>query len=293
MLRKLFRFIFYKIWLCSDKRIIDYHFMNILGRKMNWDNPRDLNEKINWLKIYGDTSLWSKLADKYEVRKFIINKKLEDILIPIYGRWSSVDQIDWNSLPQSFVLKTNHGCGGVYIVKDKTKLNVNQISRELSHSLKERYGFYQGEPHYLKIPPLIIAEQLLEDNGNFSFSMVDYKVWCFNGSPYCVFVCYNRTKSSLVVECYDLEWNFHPEWISNTSHVVGGKGIVPKPINLDYMINCAKLLSEGFPQVRIDFYNIDGKVYFGEMTFTSLGGFMRYFTDKVLNEMGEKIEILK
>lgn len=291
MLRKFLRFLFYRMWLCSNKRIIDYHFMNIFGHKMNWDNPRDLNEKINWLKIYGDTSLWSNLADKYRVRKFVSSRKLENILIPIYGKWDSAEKIDWQNLPESFVLKTNHGCGGVYIVRDKSKLDKNKICKELSRSLKERYGYYQGEPHYLNIPPLIVAEQLLENNENFSTSIVDYKIWCFNGLPYCIFVCYSRTKDSLIVECYDLAWNFHPEWINNTNHVKGGEGIVPKPENLEYMLECAKILSDGFPEVRVDFYNIKGKVYFGEMTFTSLGGYMRYFSEDILKKMGELIKL--
>ena len=284
--------LYFKYWLITTKRIIDWLYSYVLGKKMNWVNPQDLNEKINWLKVYGDTTLWPKLADKYKVREYLEEKGLSNLLVPLYGKWNSADEIDFDILPQQFVLKTNHGSGEVLVVKDKTKLNQDIVRSDVRRWLKERYGFLQGEPHYLKIKPVVIAEELLEEKNNtFSTSLVDYKVWCFNGKPYCVWACYSRTKNGTYVGTYDLDWNYHPEWSVFTEHYKDGGPVVTKPKSLDEMLNAATILSEGFPQVRVDFYDVDGKLYFGEMTFTSNGGFMRFYTDAFLLQMGKQIQL--
>ena len=260
---------------------------------MNWSDPQDLNEKINWLKVYGDTSMWPNLADKYNVREYLKDKGLSSILVPLYGKWDSVDELDFRSLPPQFVLKTNHGSGEIMVVKDKSKLDVGEVKSSFRIWLKEKYGFLQGEPHYLKIKPVIIAEELLvEKNNSFSTSLVDYKVWCFNGKPYCIWACYSRTKDGTYVGTYDLNWNYHPEWSVFTNHYKNGGPVVTKPKSFDKMMEAAAILSEGFPQVRVDFYDVDGKLYFGEMTFTSNGGYMQFYTDDFLLQMGKQI-ILK
>lgn len=290
IIRNLIKFLFYKYYLRTPKRIVDYLYKRIFNTNINWDAPKTLNEKINWLKIYGNTSLWTELADKYLVRNYIAQKGLSDILVTIYGAWKNADEIDLDILPNKFVLKTNHGCGGVYLIKNKELSDFNVIRERLNADLKMQYGFYQGEPHYMGIQPLIIAEALLEEE-NSDHSVVDYKVWCFNGQPYCIFVCYNRTNTNLYVECYDLEWNFHPEWLNSAEKIKIGSGVIARPKRLEYILECARTLSSGFPQVRVDFYHINDKVYFGEMTFTSLGGFMTYFTNEALNTMGDKVNI--
>lgn len=287
--RDKIKYIFYKYWLRTPKRIAGHLYKRIFKRNINWTSPQTINEKINWLKIYGDTSLWTRLADKYLVRDYVIQKGLSDILVPLFGKWTNADDINWDLLPNKFVLKTNHGCGGVYIIKDKESVDKRILQQRLNDDLQEKYGFYQGEPHYLNIKPLIIAEALLEEKD--ANSIVDYKVWCFNGEPYCIFVCYNRTSDSLCVECYDLNWNFHPEWLHATNTIKIGEGVIPQPRRLKYILDCAKLLSKDFPQVRVDFYHINDSVYFGEMTFTSLGGYMTYFTEDTLNEMGSRVNI--
>lgn len=258
---------------------------------MNWGNPQDINEKINWLKLYGDTSQWARLADKYKVREYIKEKGLESLLVPLYGVWNKVEDIDFNSLPESFVLKANNGCGDYIVVKDKRATGLESQIKSLKRDLKNRYGYYQGEYHYVKIPPKIIAEELLIQEESFSSSLIDYKVWCFGGKPYCILTCYSRDKSKVYVESYDLEWNYHPENSVFTDHFRDGGGIIPKPECLEELLDYAKILSEGFPQVRVDFYIVKGKIYFGEMTFTSAGGCMEYFTDKFLLEMGKEVSL--
>lgn len=287
-----FKKLYFKYWLITPKRIIDWLYSYVLGKKMNWDNPQDLNEKINWLKVYGDTSLWPKLADKYKVREYLEEKGLSNLLVTLYGKWNTAEEVDFDSLPQQFVLKTNHGSGEILVVKDKSTLDQEKVRCDIKRWLKERYGFLQGEPHYLKIKPVVIAEEFLEEKNNtFSTSLVDYKVWCFNGKPYCVWACYSRTKDCTYVGTYDLDWNYHPEWSVFTEHYKDGGPVVTKPQSLNEMLNAATILSEGFPQVRVDFFDVDGKLYFGEMTFTSNGGFMRFYTDEFLLQMGKQIRL--
>lgn len=291
-IKQIIKKVYFKYWLRTPKRIIDWLYSYVLGKKMNWKDPQDLNEKINWLKVYGDTSMWPILADKYRVREYIESKGLANILVPLYGKWDSADEVDFESLPSEFVIKTNHGSGGILVVKDKKTLNIAEVRENLKRWLNEKYGLLQGEPHYLKIKPAVIAEKLLvEKNNTFSTSLVDYKVWCFNGKPYCVWACYSRTKSGTYVGTYDLEWNYHPEWSVFTDHYMDGGPVVPKPKSFDEMMKAASILSEGFPQVRVDFYDVDGKLYFGEMTFTSNGGFMRFYTDEFLFQMGNQIRL--
>ncbi len=274
--------------------IINHNFNGILHRQLNWKDPKDINEKINWLKLYGNTTQWSYLADKYKVREYVKSKGLGDILIPQYDVYEQAKDIDFSKLPERFVLKTNHGSGDCIIVKNKSEIDEHDIRKKLKKALDERYGLYTGEPHYLKIKPLIIAEALLDNNElGFTTSLIDYKVWCFDGKPYSVWSCYSRTKKHTYVNTFDLEWNCHPETSVFNDHYRNGEGKVPKPKLLNEMLRAAATLSQGFPVVRVDFYEVKGHLYFGEMTFTSNGGYMDYFSDNYLLEMGKQIVLRK
>lgn len=276
------------------KTVISKEFYKTFGHPLNWENPCDLNEKINWLKLYSDTSLWTELSDKYKVREYIKEKGLSHILVKLYGCWNNAEDIDFDKLPQSFVLKTNNGSGDVIVVKDKSEINMDKIRKELNIALKQKFGYSHGEPHYLMIKPCIIAEQYLEQSSDsYTTSIVDYKIWCFNGKPNFIWTCYSRSKDGVLVETRDLDWNYHPEKSVFTHHYKDGKGIVPKPKCLSQMIDIAAKLSYGFPQVRVDLYEIEGRVYFGEMTFTSNGGFNNFYTAEFLNELGSLIKLPK
>lgn len=270
---------------------IERNYKFFMHKRINLDNPKDLNEKINWLKLHSDYQLWSDLADKYKVRDYIKSKGLNDILIPLYGVWNNANEIDFSKLPESFVLKTNHGSGDVEIVRDKESVNFGHIVNKLNKFLQMPYGISSGEPHYLFIKPKIVAEALLIPAENYSSSLVDYKIWCFNGKPHHIWACYNRTKSEVKVETRDLEWNHHPEYSVFNHHYVDGGGRIPKPKNLERMLEIARILSEGFKEVRVDLYNQEGKIYFGEMTFTGNGGYMDFYTNEFLLEMGELIDL--
>lgn len=295
--------IFHEAWvIIYPKSYARFWYKKISHKKLNLDNPRDYNEKIQWLKLYTDISKWTDLADKYKVREYVKELGLEHILVELFGVWEKAEEIDFSLLPNRFVLKTNHGHGKVILVKDKTKLDVNKTKKQLNSWLRERYGLVSFEPHYWKIKRKIIAEELLEDKTSKleSSSLVDYKFWCLNGEPEIIMVLYDRNnitvgaskKSSVTAvraSVYDMNWNFRPD-------IMAGEladeppAELPKPECFDEMVQITKILSKPFPQVRVDLYEVNKKVYLSELTFTP-GGNMAYFTSEYFLKMGEKIDL--
>lgn len=264
----------------------------VLKENLNLKDPKTINEKILWLSLFSDTSRWSELSDKYAVRKYVEEKVSKDILVDLYGKWENVEDIDWKSLPNSFVLKSNNASGTVKIVKDKSKLNIEETKEILHKWLTNKYSSTTTEFHYKKIKPCIIAEQLLvEDNPDISQSLIDYKIWCFNGKAYSIFVCTNRNKGHVELALFDRNWNYQPENSVFTDHYRKCKVLPSKPDKLEEMLAIAESLSLGFPEVRIDMYYVNNKIYFGEMTFTSACGTMNYFTRKYLLELGELVDL--
>ncbi len=274
-------------------RVAKLRYMYIMHKWPHFEHPKDLNEKINYLKFYGDTSKWPMLTDKYAVRKYIESIGLGDTLVKLYGKWDSVEDIDWDSLPDKFVMKCNNGSGDVLICKDKAKLDIEATKRYFDKMLHREFGVVSGEPHYALIKPCIIAEELLDASTQpcGSSSLVDYKIWCFNGNPHSVWCCYNRKQYHANVGVYDLNWQYHPEASVFTKHYIMERQQLPKPTCLDRMIEVAKKLSWGFPVLRVDLYEVNGHVYFGELTFTSQSGCMDYFSKKFLNETGALIKL--
>jgi hypothetical protein len=260
-------------------------YKELFGKNIDWEKPRDLNETINYLAFKTDTSIWSKLADKYRVRDYVKEKGLADILVPLIAKYNSPNEIDFKKLPNQFVLKCNNGSGDVVIIKDKTKIIPREIKNQITNSFQSQFGLETAEPHYLKIKPCIIAEEYLPST---EISVVDYKVWCFNGKPYYIFTVSNRNlkKHTADYNLFDLNWNKIDIHITEKYR---NKLFIKKPVHLDEMLSYAKILSQGFPEVRVDFYEVNDKVYFGEMTFTSQCGRMDYFTPEFLKTMGEKI----
>lgn len=265
-------------------------FFYKLHRWPNFEHPKDVNEKINWMKFYGDTSLWPTLADKYAVREYVKERVGEEYLIPLIGKWDSVDDIDWEKLPNQFVMKCNNGSGDVVVCKDKLQLDIKKTRKHFNQVLHIPYGLLTGESHYALIKPCIIAETLLDSNNqpNDSLSLVDYKIWCTNGKP-CYIVCYSNRHNKYYSEIgiYDKEWKSHPEYLKYSSHYIREHQPIPRPQNLEVMLHIASKLSKDIPLVRVDLYEVNAHVYFGEMTLSSSGGYMNHFTQEFLNKMGE------
>lgn len=273
------------------QRLIDRMWQRTYGFKVDWNHPRDINEKIQWQICFGDTSKWPDLADKYKVRDYIKGKGYEHILTQLYGVWDDARKIDIDALPDKFVLKCNHDCGSTILIDKQKGVDRVSVIDELNNHMSHKFGYIHCEPHYNKIRPLIMAEEMLENTDTFSTSMVDYKVWCFDGKPYCVFGDYGRTHEHLYTNVYDLNWQVHPEWSVFTNHFLDGGGRIPRPDKLEEMLKIASDLSVGHPQVRVDFYIVKGKIYFGEMTFTSACGRMDYFTPEFLKVLGAQVKL--
>lgn len=253
--------------------------------------PHDLNEKILWLSRHSDLSVWTRLSDKYLVREYVKERGLEEILVPMYQHCKSVDDIDFDSLPQQFVIKPTSGSGNVVVVNDKSKVSAETVRNKLKNGTSRWFGFATGEPHYLDIKNSYVVEVLLPSEG--SHGVVDYKIWCFNGKAQACLVCADRNidKHKVSVVSYSLpDWQRHPERIYGRYK---NDVEVARPRQLERMIEISEKLSAGIPCVRVDLYEVGDKVYFGEMTFTSNGGRMRYFTDEYLLDMGQCLDVKK
>lgn len=288
-LYKLYKYIYYKYGKKHPMWLANRLYKKNFGRFVNWDNPTEMNEKIRWMQFFSDTSLWTELADKYKARKFIEEKGYGNILVPLLGVWDDANKIDFSLLPKSFVIKTNHGCGDVYVIKDKSQVDLELLRSKMQTYLHTPFGYENIELHYLRIKPCILAEEMLPLDINYSSSIVDYKFYCLNGKPYCCGVFYDRdvmthhTNSTF----YDMNWIRHDEW-RNLSVKRPSKDI-PRPYTLNKMIQACNDLASTIPFVRIDFYEVNNNLYFGEFTFTpaSLSG--GSLSKRLCEEIGEKI----
>ena len=282
-------FIFHVLGCCWPRMQVSLRYRLTHGKWIDWKNPRDIDEKIQWLKFYGDTSQWPRLADKYAVREYVKEKGLEDILVPLIGKWDKAEDIPWESLPNQFVMKTNHGSGDALVCTDKSKLDTAYHTKNFDRLLKEKFGVTMYEPHYDKIKPCIIAEELLDASKQDypSSSPIDYKLWCFDGKPAYFFVCFNRANGSCDVSTYDTDWNLYPQYIKGVDHYHACDTPLPRPHCLEQMLAIAPKLTKGFPCVRLDLYEIDHKLYFGEMTFTPASGANYFYPQEFLNVLGD------
>lgn len=269
-------------WISLRYRLRFKRFPNLL-------NPSTLNEKILYLSLKTNTEKWTFCADKYKVREYVTSHKCKDMLVKLYGVYEEPSQIDYKKLPTEFIIKTNHGCGGIFIVKDKNKINTQKINKKLKKSISQRYGDFESGIHYTRIQPRIIIEELLHETGNSS-SLIDYKIWCFNGKPQFIFVITNRKGHNMDIMMYDLDWNALPNYC-RFNNTYKQATLIEKPKNFEMMLKTAALLASEFPQVRVDLYNIEGKIYFGELTFTSLGGLMTYFSEEFQEIAGGMIDL--
>jgi len=269
-----------------DSWMLKLQYRIKMGRKLNLKKPQRWTEKIQWYKIFYRTSLMTQCADKFDVRNYVKEKGLDHILNKLYAVYEDVNQVDFESLPQEFVMKTTNGSGTNIICKDKSKLNIVKVKQSM-HEWMERDNFASGrEWSYKGILPKIIVEEFLEDKNNQFNGINDYKFLCFNGKvKYIVFDVdrhYGHKRN-----IYDEEWNFVNV---NTDHPNFGD-CVPRPDGLDEMLRVSSILAEDFPFVRVDLYWVNGKVYFGELTFYPWTGYVQFDPDKFDFILGEKFEL--
>lgn len=272
-------------WL-SDKSYVKLAFRIFMKRKLNLKNPTTYNEKLQWLKLYDHNPNYTDLVDKYTVRKYISEKIGEKYLIPIIGVWDKFEDIDFSIFPDRFVLKCTHDSGGVVICKDKNKLDIEAVRKKINKCLKRNYFISNREWPYKNIKPRIIAEEYMVEESETQLK--DYKFFCFNGKVKILFVASDRGMDTRF-DFYTPDFNHLPFM----QHYMNSNKIINKPLGLNEMISLAEKLSSGMTHVRVDFYDIKGKVYFGEMTFFHFSGIEKFEPEKWDYVLGKWLELPK
>jgi hypothetical protein len=265
----------------SDEKYLSLYYRNRFHRKLELNNPKSFNEKLNWLKLYGHRPEYVTMADKYAVKDFVAKRIGEEYVVPCLGVWESADEIDFDKLPNQFALKCTHNSGlGRCICKDKLSLDLNEVRKNIAIGLKEDYYKPGRDKQYRDIQRKIIADQYLDDGtGN---ELRDYKWWCFDGKP--TYMYYTNKGVDIYENFYDMDYN-----PVNINH--GFPRLLPeapRPANFNLMKELATKLSEGIPFVRVDFFDVNGHVYFGEFTFFDWGGlkpFENYEMDLKLGQL--------
>lgn len=275
--------------LFSDEAFLKMKYRLIMGKKLDLDNPKTFNEKLQWLKLHDRKPEYTMMVDKYAVREYIAEKLGEEYLIPLLGVWDDPDDIDFDALPDKFVLKCNHNSGtGMCICRDKSKLDIEKVKKELRKGLKQDYYLTGREWPYKNVKRKILAEKFMADDSHVN-DLPDYKFFCFSGEPRIILVCSERfSKGGLRENFYDINWNLLE--LQRPTHK-NTDDIIEKPKNLGLMLDLAKKLSQNIEFSRIDFYEVNGKVFFGEITFFPASGFEEFTPEEWDYKIGEYIKL--
>lgn len=270
----------------NPEKTIKKKFKDNMGYNLDLDNPITFNEKLQWLKLNDNNSLYTKLVDKYEVREYISNEIGKEYLIPLIGVYDTFEEIDFDKLPNKFVLKCTHDSGGVLICKDKKLFDKKNARKFFNKRLKRNFYYAGFEYPYKNIKPRIICEEYMVDESGYELK--DYKFFCFDGEVKALFLATDRPRNTKF-DFYDRNFNrinvkqYYEN--SDKEHV--------KPQGFEKMIKLSEMLSKEIPHVRIDFYNINGKIYFGEMTFYHFCGYKPFTPNEYDYIFGKWINISK
>lgn len=252
----------------SDEEYLSRKYQLYFGQKLDLQNPQTFNEKLQWLKLYNRKPEYTVMVDKYKVREYIAQELGEEYLIPLLGVWDNPDEIDFDALPNQFVLKCNHNSGlGMCICKDKSELDISKVKVELRKGLKQDYYLTGREWPYKDVPRKIIAEKYMED---VSGDLKDYKFYCFNGEMKFVMINSDRNTSRHTrADYFDRDFN----WLDFTWGYSHAEVHPKKPEQFEKMVAIVEKLAKGLPHIRVDLYDCNGKIYFGELTFFDGSGF--------------------
>ena len=276
------------LWFLPDLPYVKLYFRMRLKRKLDIQNPVYFNDKLQWMKFNYRVPLQTVVSDKYLVRKYASDKIGQKYLIPVYSIVKQFSEIDFDALPNQFVLKCNHDSGGLAICTDKTTFDITEAEKKISRSLKRNFFYVGREYQYKQIAPRILCEKFLSDGGRVP---MDYKIYCFNGVPDVILVCKDRfDKNSHRAKYYffDHQWNFLR---MNKGDEAIDPPEIEKPERLGEMLEIAKALSADFPFARIDLYYVEGEIYFGEITLTPNSGFDPDITLETDRYFGDKLHI--
>jgi len=271
--------------IIPDKLYLKVYYRLRMREKLDLKNPGTFNQKLQWLKLYDRNPKYPQMVDKFGVREIIEKEIGKEYLIPLLGVWDEFDDIDFEKLPNQFVLKATHDSGSVVICKDKATFEIDSARKKLKAAISKNH-FYSGREYvYKNINPRIICEKYMVDESGIELK--DYKLFCFNGVPKILFVASNRFKN-VIFDFYDMELNRLP-------FTTGKNGTSSKSItkieSFDLMIDIAKKLSKDIPFVRVDFYNISGRIYFGELTFYHDGGISPFHPQEWDKKLGDFIKL--
>lgn len=279
----------YLLRLIPDKIYLKLLYKKKTGKKLHLNPPVTFNEKIQWLKLYDRKPLYTVMADKYAVKKYAASKIGKKYIIPTFGVWDRFDDIDFHALPDQFVLKCTHDSGSIVIVRDKNTMDLHGIKTKLDKALKNNFYWNGREWPYKNIKPRIIAEKFMEDS--LYAVPKDYKIYCLNGAPKYIAVFHDRFNDSVRPSetVYDAEWR--PQHISLDNHFAVSNEISLKPECLDELLSICRKLSRGLDQVRVDFYIIGNKIYFGEITLYTAGGLQPMIPEKMDAVLGKELKL--
>ncbi len=276
------------ISVLPDDLIIKVQYRMKTGRKVNLENPERYTDKIQWYKLNYRTPLVTQCADKYAVREYVKSKGLDFLLNDLYAVYDNADDIDFSALPKQYAMKSNNSSGTNYFVTDNDSENHEELRKLAKGWIAHKAKSIAGEWCYENIEPRVIFEKLLPRDSNND--LPDYKFFCFNGEPYCLYtmIDYVDNHDNGKLSFYDLDFKRMPY---RRSDYVGIDREIKKPENFDKMVEYARILSSDFPHVRVDFYNIDGKIVFGELTFHNSSGYTNFVPDEFDFIMGEKFKL--
>lgn len=268
-----------------DKLYLSIKFRSRFGYWMDWNNPKTFNEKMQWLKLYDVHPEFTQMVDKVAAKDYVASIIGNEYIIPTLNIYNSVDEINFDELPNQFVLKCTHDSGGLVICKDKRNFDIEEAKIKLKKGLKRSYVIQNREYPYKNVPRRIIAEQYMEDESGTQLK--DYKIFCFNGIPKFIEVDYDRYTSHKL-NVYDLEWNFLDFYMTSPND---NNVIIKKPSQLKTMLEIASALSKDKVFLRVDLYSINDMIYFGEMTFTPGSGMIDFHPKKYDLILGEMLQL--
>lgn len=284
---KLLKKVKYAMRFIPDSIYIQIYYFAHFKKFCDLKTPSTYNEKLNWLKLHDHNPVYPTLVDKYEAKEYVARIIGNEYIIPTLGVWDTFDDIDFEKLPNQFVLKCTHDSEGLVIVKDKKKLDKNAAKEKIEAALKQNFYYIGREWPYKDVKPRIIAEQYMEDH--VDGELRDYKFFCFDGEPKAMFIASDRASDHVKFDYYDLKFN-HLDIKQKYPHA---KEALRKPVTFEKMIEFSKILSKGFPHVRVDFYEVDGHLYFGELTFYHFSGFMPFEPDRWDKVFGDWLKLPK
>lgn len=273
--------------MMDDKTFIKWEYFSGMRKFPNLKNPQTYNEKLQWLKLHDKHPEYTRMVDKYEAKKYVKEILGEEYIIPTLGVWERFEDIDFDKLPNQFVLKCTHDSGGLVICPDKSKLDINKARKKINKSLKKNYFLEHREYPYKDVKPRIIAEKFMVDESGTELK--DYKFFCFNGEPKMLLLACDRANGTYM-NFYDMDFNLLP--VQRKAHP-NAKNEFERPKGFDEMFRIAKILSKDIPHVRVDFYDINGEIYFGELTFFSGSGNIPFYPDEWDYKLGEWLELPK